>query len=123
MTGALDAEEFDKIFNRIDILVCPSREDPMPAAVTEAIRSRIPCIVSEAVGTADYIHDGVEGWLFQNENASELAEKLKWCVEHESRIEEIGRNARGVYEKYFSMEAFENSLIELVEDFGITDLS
>lgn len=123
MTGALDAEEFDKIFNRIDILVCPSREDPMPAAVTEAIRSRIPCIVSEAVGTADYIHDGVEGWLFQNENASELAEKLKWCVEHESRIEEIGRNARGVYEKYFSMEAFENSLIELVEDFGIMDLS
>lgn len=116
MTGALDTEEFDKIFNRIDVLVCPSREDPMPAAVTEAMRSGIPCIVSNAVGTAGYIRDGVEGWLFQNENAGELAEKLKWCVEHEDQIEEAGRKARSVYEKYFSMEAFENSLVVLIDD-------
>lgn len=114
MTGALDTEEFDQIFDEIDVLVCPSREDPMPAVVTEAMRSGIPCIVSKAVGTAGYIRDGVEGWLFQNEDAGELVEKIKWCVEHADQIEKTGRNARSVYEKYFSMEAFEKHLMDLI---------
>lgn len=114
MTGALDTEEFDRIFNRIDVLVCPSREDPMPAAVTEAMRSGIPGIVSDTVGTAGYIHDGVEGWVFRNEDDGELAEKIRWCVEHRDQIRQAGRNARGVYEKYFSMEAFERRLMEII---------
>ena len=114
MTGALDTEEFDAIFDRMDVLVCPSREDPMPAAVTEAMRSGIPGIVSDSVGTAGYIRDGVEGWLFRNEDAGELAEKIKWCVEHEDQIGQAGRNARIVYEKYFSMEAFEYHLMDLI---------
>ncbi len=116
MTGALDTEEFERMFDRMDVLVCPSREDPMPAAVTEAMRSGIPGIVSDAVGTAGYIRDGVEGWLFGNEDAGELAEKIKWCVEHKDQIEQTGRNARVVYERYFSMEAFEHRLIDLIED-------
>lgn len=116
MTGALDTEEFEQIFNRIDVLVCPSREDPMPAAVTEAMRSGIPGIVSDTVGTAGYIRDGVEGWLFRNEDTVELAEKIEWCVEHKDQIEQTGRNARSVYEKYFSMEAFEDRLMELIEN-------
>lgn len=116
MTGALDTEVFDKMFDRMDVLVCPSREDPMPAAVTEAMRSGIPGIVSDAVGTAGYIRDGVEGWLFGNEDAGELAEKIKWCVGHKDQIEQTGRNARVVYERYFSMEAFEHHLIDLIED-------
>ena len=116
MTGALDTEEFDKIFDRMDVLVCPSREDPMPAAVTEAMRSGIPAVISDAVGTAGYIRDGAEGWLFRNEDAGELAEKIKWCVEHKDQIEQTGRNARIVYEKYFSMEAFEHRLMNLIKN-------
>lgn len=116
MTGALDTEAFDKMFDRMDVLVCPSREDPMPAAVTEAMRSGIPGIVSDAVGTAGYIRDGVEGWLFGKEDVDELAEKIKWCVEHKDQIEQTGRNARIVYERYFSMEAFEHYLTDLIED-------
>lgn len=116
MTGALDTEAFDKMFDRMDVLVCPSREDPMPAAVTEAMRSGIPGIVSDAVGTAGYIRDGVQGWLFGKEDVDELAEKIKWCVEHKDQIEQTGRNARIVYERYFSMEAFEHYLTDLIED-------
>ena len=88
----------------------------MPAAVTEAMRSGIPAVISDAVGTAGYIRDGAEGWLFRNEDAGELAEKIKWCVEHKDQIEQTGRNARIVYEKYFSMEAFEHRLMNLIKN-------
>ena len=49
-------------------------------------------------------------------SVDELAEKMKWCVEHKDQIEQTGRNARVVYERYFSMEAFEHHLTDLIED-------
>lgn len=118
MTGMLGTEEFEEYFQQTEVLVCPSREDPMPAVVSEAMRVKIPCIVSNATGTAEYIREGVEGWIFENENVSELAEKMKWCVENKERLSEIGQNARKLYERTFSMEIFEKNLLELIEGKG-----
>ncbi|MEY8336989.1 glycosyltransferase family 4 protein [Lachnospiraceae bacterium 62-35] len=115
MTGVLAPAEFEEIFSEIDVLICPSREDPMPAVVSEAMRSKIPCIVSDAVGTARYIHEGVEGWIFQSGNAEELAKKIEWCVHHKSQLQSIGINARKLYEKYFSMDVFERNLLTLIK--------
>ena len=117
MTGVLSDEEFENVFSKIDVLVCPSREDPMPAVTVEAMMNRIPCIVSDMVGTSAYIREGVEGCIFQSQDACGLAEKIEWCVEHREQLEAMGREARILYEKYFSMDIFERNLIELVESF------
>lgn len=116
MTGALESEEFEKIFNEVDVLVCPSREDPMPAVVSEAMRNAMPCIVSDSVGTAEYIQDGVEGWTFRSEDVNELAGRIRKCVEHKEQLKKMGANARKLYEKYFSMDMFERNLLGLIEN-------
>lgn len=53
--GAITHDELLERLLDIDILICPSRADTMPLAVTEAMMLHIPCIVSDAVGTAEYI--------------------------------------------------------------------
>lgn len=50
----------------------------------------------------------------QSENTGQLKEILERCIQGEFDLVQMGRNARNVYEEYFSMEAFENRLMELI---------
>lgn len=76
MTGTVDKSEIDKLLRQTDMLISPSREDPMPTVAAEAMIPSVPCILSDAMGTTAYIRDGENGLLFQSENAEELSEKL-----------------------------------------------
>ncbi|MDE6603814.1 MAG: glycosyltransferase family 4 protein [Lachnospiraceae bacterium] len=117
VTGPVGREELESILNRADVMICPSREDPMPTVAAEAMMHSVPCIVSNVVGTAAYIQEEREGLIFESENAFELSAKIKWCVENRDRLERMGRGARQIYERKFSMDVFEKKLIKIVEEF------
>lgn len=115
MIGAVDREKINEILNDADVMLCPSREDPMPTVVAEAMSHEVPCVVSDVVGTSEYIHDEEDGLIFHNENVQELSIKIMWCVEHREQLREMGAKARIIYEKYFTMQVFENNLLNIVE--------
>lgn len=113
-TEPVDRSKINSLLGRADMLVCPSREDPMPTVAAEAMMHNVPCLVSDTTGTVKYIRDGIDGLIFQSENAGQLKEILERCIQGEFDLVQMGRNARNVYEEYFSMEAFENRLMELI---------
>lgn len=114
ITGPVDRKRINEILNRADMLICPSREDPMPTVCAEAMLHNVPCLVSDATGTAEYIDDGCNGLVFQNENVSMLAEKITWCIANKEKLQTMGKHARVIYDKFFSMDVFEQKLMELV---------
>lgn len=114
--GSVDRQEIHKLLSSSNVLICPSRQDSMPTVVAEAMMHSIPCIVSDATGTATYIHDGEDGFVFPNEDAGALAERIGWCVMNKSELEGIGKKARRLYEKYFSMSAFEKRFMEVIHE-------
>lgn len=115
-TGCVNRAEIHKLLSESDVLVCPSRQDSMPTVAAEAMMHSVPCIVSNATGTAAYIHDGDDGFIFPSQNALILVEKIKWCVAYKEELRSIGKKARGIYEKVFSMSVFEKKLIEIVQE-------
>ena len=115
LTGTLDREGIWCILNRADVMICPSREDPMPTVAAEAMRHSVPCILSDATGTAAYVMDGADGFIFPNENVQALSTKIRWCIDHRERIFEVGIQARKIYETYFSTKVFERNLLDIVE--------
>lgn len=114
--GPVERERIDEILEQADLLICPSREDPMPTVAAEAMMHGVPCLVSNATGTAAYLRDGTDGLIFQSENVDELSEKIAWCILHRGKLAEMGACARKVYDTYFSMEVFERNLLSVVED-------
>lgn len=110
LLGELPHEEVMKYWCDIDVLVVASREDMLPIVATEAMMSGKVCILSEIIGTAEYIQEGYSGLTFAAENSDELAEKMIWCVEHKSMLKRMGESSRKVYDKYFSMEVFGDRL-------------
>lgn len=116
-TGPVGREEIDDILRKADMLICPSRQDSMPTVAAEAMMHHVPCLLSDAVGTAQYIEDGKEGLLFSSEDAGNLTERIHWCIGSREQISEMGRAARSVYEKIFSDEVFEGKILSLVREF------
>ena len=88
----------------------------MPTVVAEAMMHAVPCIVSDAIGTTAYICDGVNGFIFKSEDVTALAEKIEWCVTNREKLGETGRKARSIYDKYFSITAFETKFMKIVKD-------
>lgn len=113
-TGTVGRKEIDMLLEKADVLICPSREDPMPTVAAEAMMHGVPCILSDAAGTAEYVHDGVDGFIFHSQDAAELSERISWCVKHRGRLHDMGKLARKIYVSVFSEEVFENGLMELV---------
>ncbi len=116
MVGTVGRGEIHQILDTTDVLVCPSREDPMPTVCAEAMMHHVPCLLSDAVGTAAYITDGVDGMVFKSEDIRELQEKILWCVENRDRLREMGDQAYKVYETIFSVNAFEKKLLMYVRE-------
>lgn len=116
ITGNLTREEMDNIYSEIDIVVCPSREDPLPIVMTEAMMYGKPCIASDSTGTADYIDNGVNGFVCKTEDSEDLCEKMRYFIHNPERINEMGQEARKVYEEYFTMDKFADRLCAAMDE-------
>lgn len=116
MTGTVDRDGIKQILNNADVMICPSREDPMPTVVTEAMLYSVPCILSAAAGTAEYVRDGVDGFIFPSEDVEALSARIRWCIDYSQELSGMGIRARQIYEKYFSMKVFEEKLLEIVDE-------
>lgn len=88
----------------------------MPTVAAEAMMHSLPCIISDVIGTAAYIADGRDGIIFESGNAQMLAGKIAWCVANRDTLGYMGKNARLLYEKKFSMKAFEGRFLQIVQE-------
>jgi len=113
--GELSRVEMDRIYQDIDVVVVPSRRDTMPIVAAEAMMNRKICVVSDVIGTAEYINDGVNGFVFKKEDAEGLKNILKKIImsKDQSFYDNIRNEARHTYEKLFSLPSFESNIIEL----------
>lgn len=112
--GAYNRDEMRQVYQEIDIVVCPSREDPLPVVATEAMIMSKASIVSTMTGTADLITEKENGFICEAENPLDLAEKMRWILDNKELLPEIGKNARKLYEEKFAMEVFEKNVEEIV---------
>ncbi len=117
ITGPVDRDKIHEILEDGDVLICPSREDPMPTVCAEAMMHQVPCLVSDAAGTAGYIEDMENGLVFSCGDAEDLRKKIEWCICHEEALPSMGKRARELYDQTFSMEVFEKSWKEMADSF------
>lgn len=105
LTGELGREELNGLYENVDVVVVPSIEETMSMVAVETMMKGKVCIVSDHTGIAEYIQNGVNGFIFQNGNCDDLVRKMEWCVEHNHDLCRIGANAREVYHQYFTIQA------------------
>nr|MCU0394569.1 glycosyltransferase [Chitinophagaceae bacterium] len=74
LLGWKEMHELPALLHDCDIFLHPSRFDPFPNAILEAMSSGCVVVASDAAGTGlDRIENGINGFLFKSESADELA--------------------------------------------------
>ena len=114
--GEVDNQELMRLYQEIDVVVCPSRNDPMPVVVTNGFMFHKVCIVSDMTGQCDFIQNGINGFVCKTEDHLDLCNKMKWILKNPERMEEIGNCARQIYERVLSMDVFQKNAERIIRD-------
>ncbi|WP_160060384.1 glycosyltransferase family 4 protein [Psychromonas sp. L1A2] len=76
VTFAGSRSDIENILKASDLFIFPSRSEGVGAALIEARAAGLACVATNAGGIPEVIEDGVNGFLFERENITELAEKI-----------------------------------------------
>ncbi len=102
----LDRDEISEWYEQIDCLICPSRDDPMPIVVAEAMQHGKAIICSENTGSAAIVNECECGITYPDNSKEQLAEAIKRIINDGQLVKDFGINAVEAYKKYFTKEVF-----------------
>lgn len=108
--GEKSQTELSALYDKIDIVVVCSKQESLPIVVVEALMRGKTSIVCDNTGISQYITDKVNGYIYKTNEVGELASAMQYFLDNKNVIPEMGKNAREVYEEYFSLERFKMRL-------------
>lgn len=109
-------QEVYEYYQRMDCLICPSRDDPMPVVISEAAMFSKPVICSDFVGQADFIREADKDMVFENLSPEELADAICKIYYRNELRELLGEYNRKMYKKYFDYKTMERNVLQIVEN-------
>nr|WP_274597665.1 glycosyltransferase [Coprococcus comes] len=116
----LNSSEMKAFYDAIDILLVPSRQDPLPTVAIEAMARKKLVLGSNTGGIPELL--GSKRYLFKVEDSSSIETMLsEYCnkdtYEFSSYVEEQWQRAYGLF-RSFSKRTYVNSIIsgQLKED-------
>lgn len=112
----LERSEIKSLMQQSACVVCASRDDPMPTFVTEGLIFGKPSIVSEHTGTAGLITEGVNGFVYHDDDPQQLAAALEQAILHPQQLAAMQPACRKLYEECYTDQSFEATLTRLVRE-------
>ena len=91
--GAFD--DLSRMLSEFDVAVVPPIwQDNAPLVILEALSAKKPIIGANIGGIPDFVQDGINGFLFESRNSSELAKKMKRLIGSPDLVEIFKRNIK-----------------------------
>ena len=103
--GALSPEDTQKVYAEIDAVAIPSLwPEPFSRVLLEAYYHGKPVIATAVGGNADYVVDGVTGYLVSPDYAAEELAAAITTLKNRKQLAVLGRNARSYYDANLTPE-------------------
>jgi glycosyltransferase involved in cell wall biosynthesis len=116
ITGFLPHEDVKKLYIASDIYVLPSLEEPCPTSLLEPLACGKPLVGTNVGGIVTMIKDGWNGFLVEPANEKQLAERIKYLIDHPEKWGEMGRNSRKLAEEEFDWRKIADRYLEVYEE-------
>lgn len=119
-TGRVKHDQVNRYYSLIDIAPLPRKglrvcELVTPLKPFEAMASGKVLITSNVEALAEIVDDGVTGFVFEKDNAEDLAEKLELVITNESLRREIGQKAHDWVKETHSWEVVSQHVVEVYQ--------
>ncbi len=93
-TGEIPNEQVMELLSRSQFFVMPSVNEGFGIVYLEAMASGCITIGTAGEGIADFIKDGVNGFLVPPDRPDVIAQRIAWCLEHPEEADRIARQGR-----------------------------
>lgn len=99
-----------------DLLVCPSRHEPLGNVVLEAWARQVPIVAAASQGPSELIVDGETGLLAPVDDARALSRQIKCVLDDRDAAVKMTLRALDAYESGFSRDAIVGQFKTLFEE-------
>jgi len=98
-----------------DLLVCPSRHEPLGNVILEAWAHKKPVVAAASQGPTELIVDGETGLLVAVDRAAPLAAAIRACLDDDGLARDIAEAGHAAYHARFTREAVVGAYLDLFE--------
>jgi len=115
--GPLYGHDKYQVYKNSDIFLFPTYSKETFGIVNlEAMQFSLPVISTKVGAIPDIIEDNLTGFLVDEKDATALAQKMEIFILNPSLGEKMGAKGREKYLKKYTIERFENNLINILKD-------
>lgn len=80
-----DESKIVALYNAVDMFITSSLEDNLPNTIMESMACGTPCVGFEIGGIPEMIDHKINGYVASYKDASDLANGIRWVLEHEDQ--------------------------------------
>ncbi|BCG63745.1 MAG: D-inositol-3-phosphate glycosyltransferase [Methyloprofundus sp.] len=112
-------DELVTLLQNAEFFVCSSDEEGFGIAMIEALSCGIPVISTRCGGPETFMRHGINGYLVENNNATELAERMNELSINDNLRFKMGLTARKIVEDEFSNNATSRVFLNKYEEIAV----
>lgn len=117
----LTRAEVFKEYEQADIFALPSTGEFASVSQLEAMSCSLPVICSDTNGTSCYISEGVNGYLFKDNNYEDFKAKMELLLSDKEMIKSMGRESYRLVTEEYSFANYKQKLVEILEKMRETE--
>lgn len=111
--GAVERDLLMAAYNECDLVVLPSVHEGFGLAITEGMAFGKPVIGTAVGGIPSQIWPGVNGYLVRSNDPKSLADAIRHVLKNSELADEMGKNSKSIFERYFSSKRGAEDHLEL----------
>lgn len=102
--GFIPNQKISKFYQKAHIFVSMSRAESWGQMYLEAMASGLPIVATKNVGSNEIVKDGEVGYLVEQEDYQQLAEKVIYLIKNPDLVAILGRRAREKVQKFYDWD-------------------
>ncbi|MDY8138685.1 glycosyltransferase [Aquimarina sp. 2201CG5-10] len=108
----IDRKEIFKIISTSKLYISTARYEGLPYSIIESLALSKACVVTNCDGNRDLVEDNYNGYVIDNNNAKEMADKVIKLYNNEELRKKMEENSKILFEEKFNMN---NNIYKLEE--------
>lgn len=111
----LSIEEMYHEYEKADLFVLPSTKERASVSQLEAMSCSVPVICSETNGTACYVVNGKNGYVFRDMDSQDLKEKIELVIADQEKLVQMGINSYNEVMEKYRFSNYYNSILNIID--------
>ncbi len=118
----LSREEVFREYEQADIFALPSTGEFASVSQLEAMSVSLPVICSDTNGTSCYISEGLNGYLFRDNDYEDFKAKMELLLQDKETIRSMGKESYRKVSEEYSFLNYKQRLTEILEKMQETEV-